>query len=375
MDKPAGHGQNEIIKVSEKEYLSMVYGGSAAGESVQPFDQEIFLIETHIAGPEYQEGYPETIKRLKRGMHLTLIREPDNEHDDLAIQVWDDKKRMIGYVPRQRNIILAHLMDAGKYLYAVVKKKENYYGPDTARINIFMRDYVPISLNSGLSVSSPLQGQTLDHPERTDLTVFQIVKNWQIIAEGVCKIDLVQEQFQPEKPMEVLAGDLVCLLMSLLKTDAVYTEQDIPVAYEVVRRYLEKYGWELPQKLYDLFCAGHAASALLTDSIYHRIPRFVEKMSWIDRKELKKDPHDYLEHSPIWMTFSIFGMFGTNFLSIYNHSAEGEQALKNCLNVIGKRIEEYVGGEVNIGTSALEQVREDDLYVGTDGLKGWIDGR
>ena len=201
------------------------------------------------------------------------------------------------------------------------------------------------------------------------------MEKWRIIAESVCEIDLVQEHFQPETPMGVLTGDLVCLLMCLLKTDTLYTEQDIPAAYEIVRQYLVEYGWELPQKLYGIACAGHAASALLTDSGYHRIPQFVENMSWIDREELKKDPHEHLESSPIWMTFSIFGVFGTNFLSIYNHSLEGEQALENCLNVIGKRIEEYIGGEVNIGTSALEEVREDDLYVGTDGLKGWTDGR
>ena len=39
MDKTAGFGRNEIIKGNENEYLSMVYGRSADGESIQPLDQ------------------------------------------------------------------------------------------------------------------------------------------------------------------------------------------------------------------------------------------------------------------------------------------------------------------------------------------------
>lgn len=48
------------------------------------------------------------------------MREPENEYDELAILVKDEKGHKLGYVPRRCNRVPARLMDAGKLLYAVV---------------------------------------------------------------------------------------------------------------------------------------------------------------------------------------------------------------------------------------------------------------
>ncbi len=84
-----------------------------------PFTQDIFLLETHIAGLRYYD-----IKNLSTPLQLTdallLRREPDNVHDELAIIVLTVTAQKLGYLPKFRNPVLARLMDAGKSLVAEV---------------------------------------------------------------------------------------------------------------------------------------------------------------------------------------------------------------------------------------------------------------
>ncbi len=84
-----------------------------------PFAQDIFLLETHIAGLRYYD-----IKNLSMPLQLAytlmLRREPDNVHDELAIVVLTVTAQKLGYLPKFRNPVLARLMDAGKSLVAEV---------------------------------------------------------------------------------------------------------------------------------------------------------------------------------------------------------------------------------------------------------------
>ena len=84
-----------------------------------PFAQDIFLLETHVAGLHYYD-----IKNLHELLQVTdilqLCREPTNSHDELAIEVFTLSKQKLGYVPKFRNPVLARLMDAGKLLVAEV---------------------------------------------------------------------------------------------------------------------------------------------------------------------------------------------------------------------------------------------------------------
>ena len=93
-----------------------------------PFTQDIFLLETHIAGLRYYD-----IKNLSTPLQLTdviqLRREPGNVHDELAIVVLTVTAQKLGYLPRHRNPVLARLMDAGKSLVAEVAQIK--FGDDT----------------------------------------------------------------------------------------------------------------------------------------------------------------------------------------------------------------------------------------------------
>ena len=84
-----------------------------------PFAQDIFLLETHIAGLHYYD-----IKNLSTPLQLAdallLRREPDNANDELAIVILTVSAQKLGYLPKFRNQVLARLMDAGKSMVAEV---------------------------------------------------------------------------------------------------------------------------------------------------------------------------------------------------------------------------------------------------------------
>jgi len=112
---------------------------NAGGELTAPFAKEIFLIETHVAGTSHVP-IREIEPTLAEGAALILRREPDNEHDPLAIVILSEQGRKVGYVPRDRNEILARLMDAGKLILARLEAKK--WKGDWLRISarVFLRD-------------------------------------------------------------------------------------------------------------------------------------------------------------------------------------------------------------------------------------------
>ncbi len=67
------------------------------------------LINTFsVAGFQYYKG-PKIISRVKPGDVLLLIAEPQNRHDEFAVQIsYRDKK--IGYVPRSDNRHISRLL-------------------------------------------------------------------------------------------------------------------------------------------------------------------------------------------------------------------------------------------------------------------------
>jgi len=81
-----------------------------------------------VMGFRYYDGkalWPE----LRVGQMLTLVREPDNPHDNQAIRVeWQSHK--LGYVPRADNIDLARLMDNGAAVKARITKLEKSRRPN-----------------------------------------------------------------------------------------------------------------------------------------------------------------------------------------------------------------------------------------------------
>lgn len=86
----------------------------------QVFARDILLMETIINGAMHVENIHALAAALHVGDRVKLILEPDNPVDDRAILVRNEKDEKLGYIPRVKNEVLFHLMDAGKYLYGVV---------------------------------------------------------------------------------------------------------------------------------------------------------------------------------------------------------------------------------------------------------------
>ena len=106
-----------------------------------PFVKEILLMEvTHIAGTGFVKDLEKKTAMLEPGSMLEFRRDPQNKYDCMAIQILNDKKERIGFVPRCNNEIPARLMDAGKLIFGRVRKKEVKGNWHCISIQIFMRD-------------------------------------------------------------------------------------------------------------------------------------------------------------------------------------------------------------------------------------------
>lgn len=104
-----------------------------------PSIKEIFLIESHIAGTSYL-NLDEIEKSLEKDEFLKLMRQADNQHDSLAILIFDSKGNKLGYVPRDKNEVIARLMDAGKFIFGRLIHKEQVNSWLKLTIKLYLKD-------------------------------------------------------------------------------------------------------------------------------------------------------------------------------------------------------------------------------------------
>lgn len=72
---------------------------------------KVLVQSSPLAGFQYYAG-ADLWQRMKEGDRLTLVREPDNEHDPKAVRVeWQGVK--LGYLPRAENAAVSAEMDRG----------------------------------------------------------------------------------------------------------------------------------------------------------------------------------------------------------------------------------------------------------------------
>ena len=110
--------KNQIMKVSP-ELLEMM--GSELPNSLQPFTREIFLLDIVVAGTSYCKRIDTVYPKLEKGLVLRMLRHPKNKYDEHAIGIYFEKIR-IGWVPRELNLIISRLMDAGKAFFCRIEK-------------------------------------------------------------------------------------------------------------------------------------------------------------------------------------------------------------------------------------------------------------
>lgn len=123
-----------IIKLSP-ELLAFI--GSGGVNALSPFTREIFLIELVVSGTSFCKTIDDIAPLLVVGEKLLMLRDPENQHDEMAIGLYHNKTR-IGWVPMEQNEVISRLMDAGKAFFCRVTnvKKKGKWNKIT--VNIFM---------------------------------------------------------------------------------------------------------------------------------------------------------------------------------------------------------------------------------------------
>ncbi len=114
----------DIVKGEAGELIGLLHGKNGEGVIPVPYERDIFLFDTTVAGTTHIEGIEELEPYLKEGDRLSFFREPDNSYDQQAIVIKTPKGVKIGYVPRKDNLIFSRLMDAGKLLFGKISGKE-----------------------------------------------------------------------------------------------------------------------------------------------------------------------------------------------------------------------------------------------------------
>ncbi|MEX2784585.1 HIRAN domain-containing protein [Streptococcus sp. H49] len=109
-------------------------------ELPKPFERDIFLFDTHVAGVMHVEGFEKIESQLMRGDELAFHREPHNAFDAEAIRIETKEGQKIGYIPKKDNIIFARLMDAGKLLFAKIQSKERKGKWTRIEIGVYLKE-------------------------------------------------------------------------------------------------------------------------------------------------------------------------------------------------------------------------------------------
>lgn len=109
---------SEIVKLTP-ELLAFI--GTGGVNAITPFTREIFLLDIVVAGTTFCRQMDEIYPKLLPETTLKMIRHPKNEYDELAIGIYFEDIR-IGWVPREMNEVISHLMDAGKAFFCRIAK-------------------------------------------------------------------------------------------------------------------------------------------------------------------------------------------------------------------------------------------------------------
>jgi len=106
--------------------------------SLDVFSRQVLVLECLAAGTSFRK-LDEVQDDLKETVHLQMKREGKNEFDEFAIALWYQHTK-VGYIPKEKNEVLARLMDAGKQFYATISAKEMEGNWLKLQIKVMLKD-------------------------------------------------------------------------------------------------------------------------------------------------------------------------------------------------------------------------------------------
>ncbi len=132
---------SDLIKSGNGNGLIGLFNGKGGDIDLpKPFERDIFLFDTQVAGTTYIEGIEEIEPYLNVDDKLEFFREPNNEYDKKAIVIRTMSGVKIGYIPRKDNLIFARLMDAGKLLFGRISHKDIKDDWIRLKIKVFLQE-------------------------------------------------------------------------------------------------------------------------------------------------------------------------------------------------------------------------------------------
>lgn len=71
----------DLVKNNSGELVGLLHGKGGELVVPKPFEKDIFLFDTHVAGTSHIEGIEELETHLNIDDRLDFFREPDNRYD------------------------------------------------------------------------------------------------------------------------------------------------------------------------------------------------------------------------------------------------------------------------------------------------------
>lgn len=106
----------------------------------KPYQRDIYLFETYIAGTSYIPNIEEIVQALNEEEVFSFFRETENEYDIHAIVIKTKNHEKTGYLPASDNQIFSRLMDAGKLLFGKLNRVEVKGKWYKVYIDIYLKD-------------------------------------------------------------------------------------------------------------------------------------------------------------------------------------------------------------------------------------------
>jgi hypothetical protein len=131
---------SDLVKTGGSGLVGLLHGKNGEISIPKPFEKDIFLFDTYVAGTTHIESIEELEPHLNVDDRLAFFREPDNRYDTQAIVIKTVDGVKIGYVPKQDNVIFARLMDAGKLLFGKITSKEKKGSWVKIYIKVFLHE-------------------------------------------------------------------------------------------------------------------------------------------------------------------------------------------------------------------------------------------
>ncbi len=114
---------SDLVRSGDSGLIGLIHGQDGF-DMPTPFERDIFLFDSYVAGTSFVDGVAELEPSLKIDDRLNFFREPDNPHDPNAIVIKNADGVKVGYVPKRDNAVFSRLMDAGKLLFGRISGKE-----------------------------------------------------------------------------------------------------------------------------------------------------------------------------------------------------------------------------------------------------------